>query len=86
MITGKQIKAARLLLGWSIEDLASRSGVGRKTIAAFEREESRHPEEWYVSQIKTALERGGAEFPEGQLPQVRLGPVKRASWEWPPER
>lgn len=86
MITGAQIRAARVILDWSIIDLASRSGVGRKTIENFERDNANRPDEQFVAQIKAALERGGIEFAEGQPPRFTTGPVKRATWDPPPER
>jgi ribosome-binding protein aMBF1 (putative translation factor) len=36
MITGAQIRAARAALGWSIAELAAKSGVGVRTIKRFE--------------------------------------------------
>ena len=39
-ITGEQCRAARRQLGWSVEKHASRAGVGRGAISAFERGES----------------------------------------------
>lgn len=36
MITGKQSRAARAMLGWSIDELAERSGVDRGVIHRFE--------------------------------------------------
>jgi predicted transcriptional regulator len=63
MITIRQVKAARALLGWSQSDLADNSGVSEPTIARLEsadgdlggREET-------AEKIKTAIERGGVEF------------------------
>jgi DNA-binding XRE family transcriptional regulator len=37
VITGTQIRAARVLLGWSQLDLCQRSGVSRATLVAIER-------------------------------------------------
>jgi transcriptional regulator with XRE-family HTH domain len=37
MITVKQVKAARALLGWSQDDLAAQSKVSKPTIARLER-------------------------------------------------
>ncbi len=37
MITGKQIRAARVLLDWDAEDLAAKAGVNRETIFNIER-------------------------------------------------
>ena len=39
MITSKQSKAARALLGWTLEDLASYSGMNKNALAKFERNE-----------------------------------------------
>jgi transcriptional regulator with XRE-family HTH domain len=78
MITGAQVKAARFLLGWSIEDLASRSGVGRGLIARLEKEE-RRPADEFVRQIENALVRGGVELSDDN---TVLDP-KRATWDLP---
>jgi transcriptional regulator with XRE-family HTH domain len=61
VITGAQVQAARHLLGWSIADLASRSGAGRRMIESFETDELR-PDLQFAMQIETALVRGGIEF------------------------
>lgn len=37
MLTGKQCRAARALLGWSLEELAQYSGVAKNAIANFEK-------------------------------------------------
>lgn len=37
MITGKQIRAARVLLDWDAEDLAAKAGVNRETVFNIER-------------------------------------------------
>lgn len=65
LITIRQVKAARALLGWSQSDLADNSGVSEPTIARLEsadgdlggREET-------AKKIKTAIEKGGVEFIE----------------------
>lgn len=36
MISVRQVKAARALLAWSLDDLATRSGVGRSTLGRLE--------------------------------------------------
>jgi len=36
MISSKQVKAARILLGWKGEDLAKNSGVGIATLRRYE--------------------------------------------------
>jgi transcriptional regulator with XRE-family HTH domain len=75
LLTIRQIKAARALLGWSQADLARRSGISEPTIARLEsidgelggREET-------AEKIQTAIEAGGVEFIEenGGGPGVRL--------------
>jgi len=75
MITIRQVKAARALLGWSQADLARFSGVSEPTIARLEaangmlggREET-------AKKIKDALERNGVNFihGNGDGPGVRL--------------
>jgi transcriptional regulator with XRE-family HTH domain len=59
MISNRQIKAARALLGWSQEDLASKSGVSRPTIASVESSEGAADA---PQKIVGALEAGGVEF------------------------
>ena len=78
MTSGKQIKAARELLGWSIYDLASRSGVGRHAIERFETD-GRPPEAMYVAQIEAALSRGGIEFSSMEIKLKR----SRGTWDDP---
>ena len=75
LITIRQVKAARALLGWSQSDLADNSGVSEPTIARLEsadgdlggREET-------AAKIKAAIEKGGVEFIDenGGGPGVRL--------------
>jgi transcriptional regulator with XRE-family HTH domain len=36
MITGRQVRAARVLLGWSVDELTRRSGVGYATVHRIE--------------------------------------------------
>jgi hypothetical protein len=59
------------LLRWSIVDLAHWSGVGRRVILTFEVERQR-PGAADVAKIKSALERAGVEFTNGESPGVRL--------------
>jgi transcriptional regulator with XRE-family HTH domain len=76
----KQIKAARVLLGWSQERLAEASGVAIPTVKRLEakdgelggREETRE-------KIRAALEKAGVEFidEDGGGPGVRLRKATR---------
>lgn len=60
-ITAGQCRAARGLLGWTQEDLERESGVGRKTIADFERDK-RTPQARTLRDFREAFERAGMEF------------------------
>lgn len=75
MITIRQIKAARALLGWSQADLAHSSGVSEPTIARLEAADGvLGGRETTAEKIQTALESAGAQFIEqnGGGPGVRL--------------
>ena len=64
MITGVQIRSARAAVGWSIEQLAQKSGVSGRTIKryeAFDGTPCRVGRRRLVD-IKSALEAGGIEF------------------------
>ena len=75
MVTIRQIKAARALLGWSQEDLAQHSLISEPTIARLESMDgpiAGRPNT--AEKIRTALERAGIEFIDenGGGPGVRL--------------
>lgn len=53
-----QCRMARAGIGWSLDDLAERSGVARRTIARFEAGESVKLET--VESLRAALVKGGA--------------------------
>jgi predicted transcriptional regulator len=75
MVSVRQVKAARALLGWSQDDLAKRSGLSYPTIARLEVSDGDlHGREATVSAIVGALEAAGAIFvPEnGEGEGVRL--------------
>ena len=63
LITIRQVKAARALLGWSQADLANRSGVSEPTIARLESTDG-----WLggrkvtAQKIQTAIVSAGIEF------------------------
>ena len=61
MITGGQLRAARALLDWKQEDLASRSGVAAQTIRLFELGK-RAPYRQTIDQLEAALEQAGIQF------------------------
>ncbi len=63
MITTRQIKAARALLGWSQSDLAKRSGVSEPTLARLEAIDGElGGRESTVQKIRTTIESAGLEF------------------------
>lgn len=61
MITGKQIRAARMLLEWDAEDLAAKAGVTRETIFNIERSVFR-PRPATLEKIINAFDAGGVVF------------------------
>jgi transcriptional regulator with XRE-family HTH domain len=75
LVTTRQIKAARALLGWSQADLAKRSGVSEPTIARLEAAEGQlGGREETIEKIRIAIEVAGIEFikDNGGGPGVRL--------------
>ena len=79
MITSDQIRAARALLRWSADDLASASKIGVATIRRFEMQEGVPSGTVRIlDALKSTLEAAGVEFlgtPEDG-PGVRLRPKK----------
>ena len=71
MITPKQIKAARALLGWEQTDLAGKSQVSLGSIGNIEREAT-DPKASTLTKIQRALESAGIEFINSDAPGVRL--------------
>lgn len=76
MITGRQLRAARALIGWEQVELARRARVAIGTIRRMES----FPGEIgsrtsTLSQVLSTLERAGIEFLNGGIPGVRLHPV-----------
>src|SRR5512132_2770041 len=75
LVTTRQIKAARALLGWSQEDLAQHSSISEPTIARLESMDgpiAGRPNT--AEKIRAALVRAGIEFIDenGGGPGVRL--------------
>jgi transcriptional regulator with XRE-family HTH domain len=81
MISVRQVKAARALLGWSQADLAKASTVSAPTIARLEALDGTgtpmggRPET--VGKLIAALEREGIEFTNHGRPGVRVVGKKR---------
>lgn len=61
IVTGKQIRAARALLGWSQYKLAEKAGISVTPIARFEREEVDTKTGTLMILVNT-LENAGIEF------------------------
>jgi len=76
VISVRQVKAARALLGWSQGDLASHSKVSEPTIARLESiDGDLGGRANTASKIVAALEAAGIEFTNGGQPGVRLAKV-----------
>ena len=75
VVSVRQIKAGRALLGWSQSDLAAASEISEPTIARLESVDGElGGREATVQKIRAALEKGGIHFIEenGGGPGVRL--------------
>ncbi len=72
MISVRQVKAARALLGWSQDDLAKASGVSKPTIARLETAEHLGGYAGTREKIVYALETAGVVFTNGGEPGVKL--------------
>ena len=72
MITGRQIRAARGLLGWDATDLAAKAGLTRETVSKIENDSVQAREET-VAKIVRAFNDQSVEFIDGQ--GVRLKPT-----------
>jgi transcriptional regulator with XRE-family HTH domain len=72
--TPGQCRAARALIGWSQDQLASASKVAKATIANFELGK-RTPYDRTLDDLVAAIEAAGVEFTNGTRPGVRLTPV-----------
>jgi transcriptional regulator with XRE-family HTH domain len=74
-ITGDQVKAARILLGWKQPELAAFTRLSKSTISYFETGR-RRPSIATVSEIRFVIERAGVEFTRGSQSGVRLRKTK----------
>jgi predicted transcriptional regulator len=75
VVSVRQIKAARALLGWSQSDLAAESGISEPTIARLESVDGELGGRGAtVQSISVALQKGGIQFIDenGGGPGVRL--------------
>ena len=78
LVTARQIRAARSMLGWEQNDLATQSGVGISTIRRLEKLKDAPLGANFstIERIKSAFERAGIEFLGNPGPGVRLAPAK----------
>ncbi len=63
MISSRQIKAARALLGWKGQDLVDKSGVGITTLRRYEAQDGiPNANKFVIKAIKGCLEEAGIVF------------------------
>jgi transcriptional regulator with XRE-family HTH domain len=70
-ISGRQIAAARGLLGWSQQQLAVAADVTPQTINYWEHEQH-VPRQATIERVRKAIEDRGVEFLNGGQPGVRM--------------
>jgi predicted transcriptional regulator len=75
MITARQIRAGRALLGWSQQELADRAVLSRNAVAKLERGEV-DPRASTLQALRRVLEKGGVIF---MAASGRLGEGVRAA-------
>jgi len=78
-VSGRQISAARDLLGLTQVELAKAAGVGESTVLNFELGKL-EPHQKNREKIQTELERRGIEFTNGDGIGVRLNNAKAAEY------
>lgn len=72
-ITGRQIKAARALLGWTRKDLADRTGVTSETVQVVEKDDvALEALSSTRSRLCRTLESGGIAFLNGGATGVQI--------------
>jgi transcriptional regulator with XRE-family HTH domain len=79
-IAGKQVAAARALLGWSQEQLAIAADVVMETVNRWETG-AVEPRQKTIERIVRAIEERGVEFTNGGAPGVRFKPKPGVSTE-----
>jgi len=79
-LLGGQIRAARALLRWSVEQLAREASLGRNTIKRAEAKDGKTSLTTANElAIRRAFETAGVEFTNGEQPGVRLAKAAPAS-------
>ena len=74
-MTPPQIRAARGLLNWTVQELAEKAGVERTTVFQIEAGKYAGGVETLMA-IRRVFEDTGIEFTNGRWPGVRLRPEK----------
>jgi transcriptional regulator with XRE-family HTH domain len=75
-LTAQQIKAARGALGWSVQDLSDRAGVGTATISRYEMADAvPQSRKDNLQKIQAVFEAAGIEFigSPNDRPGIRIG-------------
>ncbi len=75
MITGRQICAARALLRWDAEDLATKAGLSRETVSNIETEKVQ-PHEKTVAKIIRTFDQHGVELLEDEGVKIRKHQIR----------
>jgi transcriptional regulator with XRE-family HTH domain len=78
MITGRQIRAARGLLGWDAVELATKAGLTRETVSKIENDSVQAREDT-LARILRAFDQNGIEFTDNS--GVRLKPQNVETFE-----
>jgi transcriptional regulator with XRE-family HTH domain len=79
VITGRQLRAARVLLGWEQIELAKRSRIAIGTIRRMESFAGQiRSRTSTLAQVQQAMEKAGIQFLNDESPGVRLRPSSHA--------
>ena len=72
MISGEQVKAARMLLNWDVSTLARTASVDDETVLAIEAGNDTPVQAQTL--IQETLEAAGAEFPDRETVRLKTAP------------
>jgi predicted transcriptional regulator len=79
LISGRQLKAARALIGWEQTDLSKKSSVAVSTIRRMESFDGEvGARTTTLGKVQRALEKAGIVFLDDESPGVRLRPAKKS--------
>jgi predicted transcriptional regulator len=77
-LTSEHVRAARALLRWEQQDLATKSGVSLPSVKRLETQPGKlAAHDSTLSALRGALEKAGIEFQNGGSPGVRLRKLAR---------